>query len=113
MTSGQTLEINQNNSLSGSSSNNLTYHMIRVIIAGLLAATGFIHWYLPVVHQMAMPDELTGGIIVIPHELLHILFDVNGVGYFILVALVVGWLPLPTQYHRWLYIVLASYAALT
>lgn len=113
MTSGQPLEINRNNAVPGSASNNLARHMIRLVIAGLLSATGFIHWYLPVVHKMAMPNELTEGIIIIPHALLHILFDMNGVGYFILVALVVGLLPLSPQYQRWLYIVVVGYAALT
>jgi hypothetical protein len=79
----------------------------------LLAATGFIHWYLPVVHRAMMPGELTGGFIVISHQLLHILFDLNGAGYFVLVAVTMGWLSLSLPHQAWLYRVVAGYAALT
>lgn len=113
MTSGQSLEISQNNPLPNSAMDGFTHRLFRVVIVGLLVATGFIHWYLPVVHPTEMPGELTGGIIVIPHELLHILFDLSGVGYFVLAALVAGWLPLSTHHQKRLYIVVASYAALT
>ncbi len=115
MTSGQLLETNRNKRLSDSNPREgfREQRLIRVVIVTLLAATGFIHWYLPIVHPMGMPGELTGGIIVIPHELLHILFDLNGVGYFMLVALVAGRLSVSAHHQRQLYIGVAGYAALT
>src|SRR5262249_48822630 len=107
-------EINQSKTLSdGGTARELATHLIRIIVGGLLAITGFIHWYLPITHRAMMPGELTRGIIVIPHGLLHILFDLNGVGYFVLVALVIGWLPLSVHHEKRLYSVVVTYAALT
>jgi|SRR5579859_1693694 len=113
MLSGQPLETNQNKLLANAAGEGIASRRLRVVIISLLAATGFIHWYLPVVHRMEMPGELTGGIVVIPHGLLHLLFDLNGVGYFVLLALVAGWLPLWANQPKRVYIVIAAYAALT
>ncbi len=114
MRSGQPLGISQNKPLPGGRlRRDLATDLIRLTLGGLLTATGFIHWYLPVVHRMEMPGELTGGIIVIPHLLLHILFDLNGAGYFVLVALTMGWLLVSARRQMWLYRAEVGYTALT
>src|SRR5260221_8049651 len=78
-------------------------HLLRAILVGLLALTGFIHWALPIGHPMIRPGELTGGILLIPHNVLHLLFNLNGVGYFALVACVAGWIPLAARHKPMLY----------
>lgn len=89
------------------------YRLIKTTVAILLTVTGFIHWYLPIMHPAMIPGELTGGIILIPHDVLHVLFDLDGAGYLVLVALVAGWLPILSRQHKALYVVVAGYAALT
>jgi hypothetical protein len=109
MLSGHFLEINQNKRRTAKTDG----YISRLLLVGLLAATGFIHWYLPVVHRIEMPGELTGEIIVIHHSLLHLLFDLNGSGYFVLVALITGWLPLWANQPKRLYGLVAGYATVT
>ncbi len=113
MLSEQSLETSRNNARRHNAMEHFNNRLIQVVTIVLLAATGFIHWYLPVVHPTEMPGELTGGLIVIPHDLLHLLFDLNGVGYFGLLALVGGWLPLWVNCPKWRYLAVAGYAALT
>ncbi len=113
MLSEQPLATSQNDRLRTCGRERLINRLIQVVMIVLLAATGFIHWYLPVVHPVEMPGELTGGIIVIPHDLLHLLFDLDGVGYFGLIAMVAGWLPLWANRVKRRYITVAGYAALT
>src|SRR5690242_6366624 len=109
MQSEQHLEINRNKRRTATTDSYVT----RLLLVGLLAATGFIHWYLPVVHRMDMPDELTGGIIVIHHSLLHLLFDLNGGGYVVLVALITGWLPRWPNQPKRLSALVAGYTTVT
>jgi hypothetical protein len=113
MTSGQPLEISRNKSISNNTRERFIDRLNQVVLVSLLAATGFIHWYLPVVHPTELLEELTGGIIVMSHQLLHLLFNLNGAGYFVLVALLMGWLPLAAHHQRRLYGVVAGYAAAT
>ncbi len=113
MLSEQPLAISRNNARHHNTMERFTNRLIQVIVIALLAATGFIHWYLPVVHPADMAGELTGGIIVIPHDLLHLLFDLDGVGYFGLAVLAAGWLPLWANRVKRRYLAVAGYAALT
>ncbi len=114
MMSERSLATNQNKQLSDRNVNEgFNERLIQAVIVSLLAATAFIHWYLPVIHPVEMPGELTGGIIVISHDLLHLLFDLNGVGYFVLVASVATWLPLWSNHRTRLYSVVAGYSGLT
>ena len=110
MLSGQPLETSRNNTRHHNTMERVNNRLIQVVMIALLVASGFIHWYLPVVHPAEMPGELTGGIIVIPHDLLHLLFDLNGVGYFGLIALVAGWLPLWMNCPQRRYLTVAGYA---
>jgi len=97
---GQPLETNQNKQLSNShAGEGFRERLIRAVIVSLLAATAFIHWFLPIVHPTEMSGELAGGIILILHNQLHLLLDLNGVGYFVLVASVAGWLPLWSRHQ--------------
>lgn len=87
--------------------------LLRVLIVMLLLATAGIHWVLPAIHPLVVPGELTEGPIRIPHDLLHTLFNLNGMGYLVLAALVIGWLPLTPMYERRLYIIIIGYSGLT
>ncbi len=113
MLSEQPLATSQNDRLRIRGRERLINRLIQVVMIVLLAVTGFIHWCLPVVHPVDMPGELTGGIIVIPHDLLHLLFDLNGAGYFVLAVLAAGWLPLWADRVKRRYLTVAGYAALT
>ncbi len=113
MLSGQPLETSRNNVRGICMERRFINRLIQVLIIGLLSATGFIHWYLPVVHPVDMPGEITGGIIAMSHDLLHLLFDLNGAGYFGLAALAAGWLPLWGNSMSRRYAIVAGYAALT
>ncbi len=88
MLSGQPLETSRTNVRGIYAERSFVHRLIQVLIISFLSATGFIHWYLPVVHPVDMPGEITGGIIAMSHDLLHLLFDLNGAGYFGLAALV-------------------------
>jgi hypothetical protein len=112
MISGQPLETNQNKQLTtGHVVQDSRVNLTRSVLICLLAATAFIHWYLPIVHPIETAQA--GGLIPISHNMLHLLFTVNGVGYFVLMASVAGWLPLGRSRQRRLYSVVAVYAALT
>ncbi len=113
MLSGQPLATSQNDHLPTRGRERFINRLIQVVMIVLLAVTGFIHWCLPVVHPVDMPGELTGGIILIPHDLLHLLFDLDGVGYFVLAVLAAGWLPLWGDRPWRRYLTVAGYAALT
>ncbi len=113
MLSGQPLATSRNNVRGIYTARRFINRPIQVLIIGLLSATGFIHWYLPVVHPVDMPGEITGGIIAMSHDLLHLLFDLNGAGYFGLAALVAGWLPIWAKDAKCRHLVVAGYAALT
>ena len=86
--------------------------VLRYVIAALLLATGLVHWFLPAIHRAA-PGQWTTGLIPIPHDLLHTLFNLNGVGYLILTGMVLDWLPIKPQHLRWLYACIIIFAALT
>ncbi len=113
MLSGQPLATSRNDVRGIYTERSFINRLIQVLIIGLLSATGFIHWYLPVVHPVDMPGEITGGIIAMSHDLLHLLFDLNGAGYFGLAALVAGWLPIWATCEKRRYLVVVGYAALT
>lgn len=84
----------------------------RIIIVVTLAATGLIHWFLPAFHPGA-PGDLTGGLIKIPHQTLHSLFNLNGVGYFVLMGIVLDWFPVRPKHIQVVYLVIALYATAT
>lgn len=86
--------------------------ILRYIIAALLLATGLVHWFLPAIHRAA-PGQWSLGLIPIPHDLLHTLFNLNGVGYLILMGMVLDWLPIKPHHLRWLYAAIILFAGLT
>jgi len=86
--------------------------ILRYIVAALLLVTGIIHWFLPAIHP-GLPGAWTTGLISIPHDWLHVLFNLNGVGYLVLMGIVLDWLPIKPQHQRWLYVTVIGFAALT
>ena len=86
--------------------------ILRIVIVVMLAATGLVHWFLPAIHP-SVPGQLTGGLIRIPHDTLHILFNLNGVGYFVLMGIVLDWFPVRPKHIRYVYVVIAIFASLT
>ncbi len=86
---------------------------LRALLVALLIATGIIHWLLPLAHPVIVPGEWTGGVVRIPHSLLHLLFNLNGIGYLVLAGIVAGWLPIKPRHQPWLYAVVIGFAGLT
>ena len=86
--------------------------ILRIINVIGLAATGLIHWFLPAIHP-GLPTELTGGLIKISHETLHVLFNLNGVGYLILMGVILDWFPVRPKHMKYVYLVIAGFALAT
>jgi len=86
--------------------------VLRVVNVIGLAATGLVHWFLPVIHP-GLPTELTGGMIKITHDTLHILFNLNGVGYLILMGVILDWFPVRPKHMKYVYLVIAGFAFAT
>lgn len=86
--------------------------VLRIINVICLAATGLVHWFLPAIHP-GLPGELTGGLIKITHETLHVLFNLNGVGYLIMMGVLLDWFPVRPKHMKYVYLFVAAFALAT